>query len=143
MSYHIHILQKKNSWNRDIYKFDLCGTVGLNLTIKSEDKNIPLDGKVLIVKSELDSMQFAIGEDGVLKIPIEIDENYYLKYQNNCLPNNIFEKSFETFCSDTTTVIMNLSFQLKAKKRKSISHIPSLPQWDQTNLGFKGCLLFH
>ena len=102
----------------DIYKFDLCGTVGLNLTIKSEDRNIPLDGKVLIVKSELDSMNFAIGGNGVLKIPLKIDEYYYLKYQNNCLPNNTFEKSFETFCSDTSTVLMNLAFQLKAKKRK-------------------------
>lgn len=102
----------------DIYKFDLCGPVSLHLKIKSEDKDIPFDGDVLLVKNNSDTMNFTIGSDGVLKIPLEIDKSYYLKYQNSCLPNNTFKKKFETFCSDTSTVVMNLEFKLLSKKRK-------------------------
>lgn len=105
--------RKGGCGGNDIYSFQICGPVFMEGMIESDDIPLPKRGTVEVYDSfgELEKT-VEVGEDGFFRSDLLPEENYLLKYINNCIPDYISEKRFQTPCSDSTYVKMVVNFAL-------------------------------
>ncbi len=98
----------------DIYAFNLCGPVFVEGHIYGKGASVPVGGVVRLYDSG-DSLlnEVTVSDDGLFRFPLKADENYVLKYSNECMPDFAFERKFYAPCSDSSTVKMVVNFGVK------------------------------
>jgi len=93
------------SANYDIYTMPWCGPVSIEGRIIPQSEKVPLNGTVKLTDQSGNNLLIrSITDDSPFRIKVMADRSYKIVYENECFPELNQETSFNTICSDTSSV---------------------------------------
>lgn len=89
----------------DLYEFDMCGPVVLEVNISSNSASTPLEGKLYLEnRTQNIEREYDIDESGFTRINLTAGNDYEIAYYNSCTPSFIPRQVFTAPCSDSNVI---------------------------------------
>jgi hypothetical protein len=91
--------------NHDIYIMPWCGPVYIEGRIIPQSEKVPLNGTIRLTDNTgSDLLTRRITDVSPFRIKVMANRSYKIIYENDCFPDLNKEESFNTLCSDTSSV---------------------------------------
>ncbi len=97
----------------DIYSFEICGPVMVRGEVLSGASGLPVEGQVALMEVDEKVVEKTeIDETGKFSFNALPEKKYIVRYENDCLKDHSVEKVIESPCSDSSSVLIKVSFEL-------------------------------
>ncbi len=108
--------------NYDLYSFDICAPVQLQINITPSEMEFPINGNISIFENDsLEAYNKNIDDSSGIIYNLKPYNNYTIIYKNDCLPDNNYQYQIYAPCSDSNIIKLVLNIPIKGKEEFTFS----------------------